>query len=171
MSEAMENTATNDNGWKPIPLPLKILFVVFVLWLVGSVVNLPNLMENGLPLFGIVLFGKSAALFVLLLDILGPAIFLFALWNRKSWAVKWAFVYIGIFILNNTVALFTVSAELGLPQILVPTIAGVIFLVVIFWQEKYFRATAWPAENQHLVWDKGEGGSDTKPFKLRRYVP
>lgn len=141
MSEAMEITAANDKGWKPIPLPLKILFVVFILWLVGSVMNLPNLIENGLPLFGNFVYGMSAALIVLLLDIIGPVIFLFALWNRKSWAVKWAFAYIGIFILNNTVALFTVSAELGLPQILVPTIAGLIFLAVIFWKRNYFLHT------------------------------
>ncbi len=72
MSEAMENTAATNTGWKPIPLPLKILFVVFILWLVGAVMNLPNLMENGLPLFGNFVFGMSAALIVLLLNILGP---------------------------------------------------------------------------------------------------
>jgi len=134
----MEDTATTDNGWKPIPLPLKILFVVFLLWLVGAVLNISNLMENGLPLFGNFVFGMSAALIVLLLYILGPVIFLFALWIRKSWAVKWAFAYIGIFILNNTVALFTVRAELGLPQIVGPTIAGLVFLVVIFLNRSYF---------------------------------
>jgi len=141
MNEAMENSATNDTGWTPIPLPLKILFVVLVLWIVGAVMNLPNLMENGLPLFGNFVFGMSAAFIVLLLDILGPSIFLFALWTRKSWAVIWAFAYIGIFILNNMVALFTVRAELGLPQILGPTIAGLVFLVVIFWKRSYFKQT------------------------------
>lgn len=138
----MENTAITNNGWRPIPLPLKILFVVFILWLVGAVMNLPNLMENGLPLFGSFVFGMSAALIVLLLDILGPMIFLFALWTRKSWAPKWALGYIGFFILNNTVALFTVRAELGLPQIVGPTIAGLVFLAVIFWKRRYFDQTS-----------------------------
>ncbi len=68
--------------------------------------------------------------------------FMFALWNRKSWAAKWAFAYIGIFILNNTVALFAVREELGLPQILVPTIASLIFLAVIFWKRNYFKRTS-----------------------------
>ena len=139
MSEMMEETAATEKGWKPIPLPLKILFVVFILWLVGSVMNLPNLFENGLPLFGSFVYGMTAALIVLLLDIIGPVTFLFALWNRKSWAAKWAFAYIGIFILNNTVALFAVREELGLPQILVPTIASLIFLAVIFWKRNYFE--------------------------------
>ncbi len=142
MSEiTTEEIAKKEIGWKPIPLPLKILFVVFILWLVGSVMNLPNLFENGLPLFGNFVYGMTAALIVLLLDIIGPATFLFALWNRKSWAPRWAFAYIGIFILNNTVALFTVREELGLPQILVPTIASLIFLAVIFWKRNYFKQT------------------------------
>ena len=141
MSETMEETVAKEKGWKPIPLPLKVLFVVFILWLVGSAMNLPNLFENGLPLFGNFVYGMTAALIVLLLDIIGPVTFLFALWNRKSWAAIWAFAYIGIFILNNTVALFTVREELGLPQLLVPTIASLVFLAVIFWKRNYFERT------------------------------
>ena len=141
MSEMMEETVATEKGWKPIPLQLKILFVVFILWLVGSVMNLPNLFENGLPLFGSFVYGMTAAFIVLLLDVIGPVTFLFALWNRKFWAAKWAFAYIGIFVLNNTVALFTVREELGLAQILLPTIAGLIFLAVIFWKRKYFEQT------------------------------
>ncbi len=141
MSETMEETVAKERGWKPIPLPLKVLFVVFILWLVGSVMNLPNLFENGLPLFGNFVYGMTAALIVLLLDVIGPVTFLFALWNRKSWAAKWAFAYIGIFILNNTVALFTVREELGLPQLLVPTIVSLVFLAVIFWKRNYFEQT------------------------------
>jgi len=141
MSGTMEKSATEDTGWKPIPLPLKILSVVFILWIVGAVMNLPNLMENGLPLFGNFIYGLSAASVALLLDFLGPMIFLFALWNRKTWAVIWASAYIGFFVLNNTVALFTVRAELGLPQILVPTLVSLTFIAVIFWKRDYFKPT------------------------------
>ena len=52
----------SETGWKPIPLALKILAVVFVLWSVGAVMNLPNLQENGLPLFGTFIYGMSATL-------------------------------------------------------------------------------------------------------------
>ena len=144
MSETMGETVAKEKGWKPIPLPLKILFVVFILWLVGALMNLPNLFENGLPLFGKFVYGMTAALIVLLLDIIGPMTFLFALWNRKTWAAKWAFAYIGIFILNSMVALFTVREELGLTQLLVPTIASLIFLAVIFWKRSYFKQTPQP---------------------------
>jgi hypothetical protein len=132
----------SETGWKPIPLPLKILFVVLILWAIGAVMNLPNLLEkNGLPLFGNFVYGVSAALVVLLLDIVGPAIFLFAVWSRKSWAANWAYAYMGLFVLNSTVAFFTVRDELGLPQILIPTIAVLIFLSVIFWKRDYFERT------------------------------
>ena len=139
--KAMEEIANKEKGWKPTPLPLKMLFVLFILWSVGSVMNLPNLYENGLPLFGVFVYGTTAVLIVLLLDIIGPMTFLFALWNRKSWAAKWAFSYIGIFILNGVVALLTVREELGLPQILVPTIASIVFFVIIYWKRNYFEQT------------------------------
>lgn len=142
MSEAMGISATENTGWKPMPLPLKILSVVFILWIIGAVMNLPNLMENGLPLLGNFVYGLFAASIALLLDFLGPMIFLFALWNRKSWAVIWASAYIGFFVLNNTVALFTVRAELGLPQILGPTIVSLSFLAVIIWKRDYFKPTS-----------------------------
>jgi len=134
----MEAIAKNEKGWKPIPLSLKILSVVFVLWSIGAVMNLPNLLQNGLPLFGVFVYGSTAILVVLILDIIGPLTFLFALWNRKSWGPKWAFTYIGVFILNSVVAFFTVRELLGTPQFLVPTIVSIIFLAVIFWKREYF---------------------------------
>jgi len=126
-------------GWKPIPLALKILFVVFILWSIGSVFNIPNLYELGLPLFGTFVYGITASLVILLLDIIGPIGFLYALWNRKSWGVVWALSYISIFILNSAVALFTVREQLGLSQILVPTIVSIIFVLVIYTKRNYFK--------------------------------
>jgi len=139
--------AEKGKGWKPIPLPLKVLFVVLVLWSVGSAMNLPNLFESGLPLFGFFVYGITAALVVAFLDIVGPIAFLFALWNRKSWAAKWAFFYIGIFLLNSVIASFTVGEELGIPQIVMPTIASIIFLVVIYWQRSYFESSTGPVQS------------------------
>lgn len=135
MKEFMEK----EKGWKPIPLSLKILFVVFILWSVGSVLNAPNLYKSGLPLFGVFVYGVTASLVVLLLDIVGPMTFLYALWNRKSWAAVWALSYISVFILNSAVAFFTVIEQLGLAQVLIPTIASVIFFIVIFNTRSYFK--------------------------------
>lgn len=135
----MDTEPNQKSGWKPIPLPLKILSAVLVFWALGAVMNLPNLMENGLPLFGKFVFGTTAASIAIFLDLIGPFVFLLALWFRKTWAAHWAFFYLGIFILNNLVALFAVRQELGLPQILVPTIAAILFVLVIFWQRSYFH--------------------------------
>lgn len=134
----MNDTTARATGWKPIPLTLKILSVLMALWAVGAVMNLPNLMDGGLPLFGVFVGGTVALLVVLVLDILGPLLFLYALWTRKSWGPNWAALYMGIFILNSVVAFFTVRAELGLPQILVPTVATLLFLAVIRSKQDYF---------------------------------
>ena len=128
-----------ETGWKAIPLALKILFAVFIIWSIGAVLNLPNLYESGLPLFGVFVYGITASLIVLLLDIVGPMTFLYALWNRKSWGVVWAFSYIGFFIVNSIIALFTVREQLGFQQIIIPTIVSIIFLVVIYTKRNYFK--------------------------------
>lgn len=132
----MQNS--RENGWKPMPLALKILFVVMLLWTLGSLMNLSNLMANGLPLLGVFVTGTLAFLVVLALDIIGPLGFLFALWTRKSWGPKWAFFYIGAFLVNSLVAVVTVGGQLGLPQILFPTCVSGLFLCVIYWKRGYF---------------------------------
>ena len=100
--------------------------------------NLPNLLESGLPLLGTFVHGRTAFLVILFFDFIGPAVFLYALWNKKPWAAKWAFFYILLFILNGVVALFTVSEQLGLVQILVPNLVSMMMLAVIFWKQSYF---------------------------------
>lgn len=135
----MNDTVTRPTGWRPIPLALKILAVVMLLWAVGAVMNAPNLMTNGLPLFGVFVQGPAAFAVVLVLDIIGPLLFLYALWTRKSWGPKWAALYMGVFILNSIVAFFTVRADLGLVQILTPTVATLVFLSVIRSKSDYFN--------------------------------
>ncbi len=134
----MNTDISRTTGWRPIPLALKVLSVVMLLWVIGSAMNLSDLMENGLPVLGTFVFGIGALLVVLFLDFIGPAVFLYALWNRKPWGVKWAFFYIGLFVLNGIVALLTVSDQLGFAQILVPNIASLLFLSVIYWKRSYF---------------------------------
>ncbi len=128
----------NENGWKPIPLSLKIIFVIFVLWTIGSGLGVSTRFESGLPFFGVFVHGFIAVLIVLMLDIIAPLTFLFALWNRKSWAARFALSYIGIFILNSIVAIYTFKVELGMVQILIPLIANILFFIVIYKERRYF---------------------------------
>ena len=128
-----------ETGWKPIPLSLKILFVVFVLWTIGSILAISTRYELGLPFLGVFVHGIVAVLIVLLLDIVAPMIFLFALWNRKSWAASFALSYIAFFIINSTIAFFAFMKQLGIMQILIPTIANIIFFIVIYKTRNYFK--------------------------------
>lgn len=52
--------------------------------------------------------------------------------------MKWAFFYIGLFAINGIVALLTLVDQLGFAQILVPNIASLLFLSVIYWKRSYF---------------------------------
>ena len=128
-----------EKGWKPIPLSLKILFVVFILWSIGSVLSISTRYESGLPFLGVWINGVLAGIIVLLLDIMAPITFLFALWKRKFWAATFALSYIAFFILNSIVAFFIFREQLGLIQIIIPTIANVIFFIVIYRRRSYFK--------------------------------
>ena len=128
-----------EKGWKPIPLSLKILFVVFILWSIGSVLGISTRYESGLPFLGVFVYGIVAIIIVVLLDIIIPITFLFALWNRRSWAASFALSYIAFFILNGIIAFFTFEEQLGLMQILIPTIANIIFFIVIYRTRSYFK--------------------------------
>ena len=139
VAEKLKESTGIENGWKPIPLSLKILFVVFVLWSIGSVMNISERYESGLPFFGMFLYGFYASLIVLLLDVVAPLTFLSALWKRKSWAAPFALSYIAVFVLNGIVAFFTVREQLGIPQILIPSIVNVIFFVVIYKTRSYSK--------------------------------
>ena len=128
-----------EKGWKPIPLLLKILFVVFILWSIGSIFAIPMRYESGLPFLGVFVYGIVASLIVLILDVMAPITFLFALWNRKIWAASFALSYIVIFILNSIITIFTVREQLGLMPILIPTVFNIIFLIVIYNNRNYFK--------------------------------
>ena len=126
-------------GWKPIPLPLKIILFIFILWSIGSIFAIPTRSQSGLPLLGIFVYGMVASLVVIALDIIAPLTFVFGLWNRKSWAPIFALSYISIFIINSIIAFFTLRQELGVIQIIIPTLANIIFFIVIYKKMNYFR--------------------------------
>jgi len=135
----MSTKTVLEQGWKPIPVSLKILFGVFIFWVFGSIMGISMRYESGLPFFGIYVYGVIAGLVVVLLDIAAPLTFLFGLWTRKSWAPAFAFTYISIFILNGVVAFFIFREQLGLIQIIIPTILNMVFLGVIYGSRNYFK--------------------------------
>jgi hypothetical protein len=126
-----------ETGWKPIPLPLKIVSFFLILWILGSLLAISGRYQEGLPLLGVWVSGLLAATVVLLLDIIGPLAFLYALWNRKSWGLPIAYGYLGIFVINHIVALFIFKEQLGLMPILIPSLVNLVFLIVIYKKRDY----------------------------------
>ncbi len=129
----------SPSGWKPIPISLKIIFVLISLWVVGSIFAIPMRAESGLPFFGLYLYGVPAILILALLDIVAPIIFLVGLYKRKSWAPCVAYIYMSVFVLNSLVALFTVREELGTMPIVMPALFTLIFMGVIYRRRDYFE--------------------------------
>lgn len=68
----MSTDISRPTGWKPVPFALKGLSVVMLLWAIGSAMNLPNPMENGLPVLGTFVFGTGAFLWSSFWISLGP---------------------------------------------------------------------------------------------------
>ena len=56
-------------GWKPIPLALKILFIVLVLWALMSLSVLFTMPDRKIAFFGFLLTGMSANIVVIILDL------------------------------------------------------------------------------------------------------
>lgn len=131
-----------NRGWKPLPLALKIIFVVFVIWIIGAVSGIPARYESGIPFFGFFVRGATAVVIVSLLDILAPAVFLGAMVLRKAWAPFFALAFIAIFVLNGVAAFFTVREQLGIMPILIPTLVEAVFAAVIVWKRNYFKSDA-----------------------------
>ena len=127
-----------ETGWKPLSLSLKILFVVLVLWLIGSLFALPTRISDGLPFFGVYVYGVFAVIIVLVLDIVGPIAFLYALWNRLSWGPKVAFAYMGAFVLSSVAALITVRDQIGFMPIFAPMLFTLGFMAIIYYSRPYF---------------------------------
>jgi len=95
--------------------------------------------ELGLPFFGNYISGFIAALIVFLLDILGPILFLYGLWNRKSWTNMIAYIFISIFVLNSVFALIYFRELLGIMPIVIPALVYLVFMIIINLNKNYFE--------------------------------
>jgi len=126
-------------GWKPIPISLKILSVVLLLWTLMTIGVLIKMPDREIAFFGLLLKGTSASIIVLLLDVISPLLFLYALWNKLKWGAKFGLLYNGIFILNSIVALFTYFDVFG-NGIYFPLGASAVFFLVILSKRKYFSS-------------------------------
>jgi len=124
-------------GWKPLPLSLKILSIILLLWAAMSVAVLVMMPDRKIAFFGFLLTGTNANIVVLILDFISPLLFLYAMWNKIKWGANFGMLYNGIFILNNLVALFTFKEVFG-NSIYFPLIVSLIFFFIIYRERSYF---------------------------------
>lgn len=125
------------SGWKPLPISLKILSVILFLWALMSISVVIMMPEREIAFFGFMLTGVAAAIPVLILDVISPFLFLYAMLKRLKWAANFGMLYNGIFILNNIVVFFTMK-EVVANAIYFPLIASSIFFLIIYRQRNYF---------------------------------
>ena len=128
-----------EKGFKPMPLSLKIVFILTILWIIGTFFAISMRYEQGIPFFGMWISGAFAIVIIALLDIIGPLGFLYALYNRLSWGIILASTYIGIFVLNSLIALFKYEEVLGTQAIAIPALVYIVFLGVILKNSDYFE--------------------------------
>lgn len=122
---------------KPLPLSLKILSVLLLLWAAMSAATIVMMPEREIAFFGIILKGASATSVVLLLDIISPLIFLYAVWKKLKWGANFGMLYNGVFIVNNIIALFIFQDVFG-NAMYFPIVAATIFFYLIYRNRKYF---------------------------------
>lgn len=128
-----------EKGWNPIPLPLKILSVVFVFWSVMAVLTMDMIAKSGFPFLGVLTSGLLAIIIVLLLNFVAPVTFLYGLWNRKSWTAKLGLSYTVFFLLNSVIAYTLLTGQFVSAPLFFPEIANLVFFVVIYKKRNYFE--------------------------------
>lgn len=99
-----------------MPSSLKVLFVLFALGLVFMIINIGAIFKTGVFFLGLILPGFAGVAVLLLITCL-TAILLYALWNRLSWAWKYAIALESFGIINSFLAF------LALPK-MIPGIAA-----------------------------------------------
>ncbi len=123
--------------WSSLPLLLKILSILLILWAAMSIAVLVTSPAREIAFFGLLLKGISAAVVILLLDFISPLLFLVATWKKLKWGAKFGMLYNAIFILNNIVALFMFKDVFG-NGIYFPLTASIIFFGIIFKERHYY---------------------------------
>jgi hypothetical protein len=124
---------------KNTPLSLKILSGILVFWSVMTLLTIKFAYDVGYPLFGIVFNEVSGFMVAFLLVFLAPLVFVYSVWKRNTWGGNFGLGYTSFFAFNNLLALIFVKEVFGLPQIIVPLVANLVFFGVIYWNKSYFK--------------------------------
>ena len=128
-----------NKAFQAIPLSLKILSGILMVWSLMTLITIQFAFEVGYPLLGVLFNGVVGFAIAFLLVFLAPLIFVYSLWKRYFWGANFGLIYTGFFAFNNLLALIFMKDVFGLSQIVVPMIANLIFFCVIYYNKNYFR--------------------------------
>jgi hypothetical protein len=147
-----------QKGWSPLPLSLKVIFVILVIGVVSSLFGLISVAQAGFSFLGIYVTG-IAGVAVFGLTVIAAGLLAIAFWNRYSWAGKYGIGYFGFFIANGLLGILNIprmlalvgssfqsvpGAELilyvsGVTSIIVGTVVNVVFLILVYRNKSYFE--------------------------------
>jgi hypothetical protein len=152
----------SEKGWKPMPLGLKITFILFILSIFGFFMSFKSSFATGMMFFGAVIAGVPGVILSVILTGIGSFILLWALWNRPKWGWVYILSYFSYLLLNLlfswinmssiiTRILATTSIPLAIPDAystisLVYSITFafsmifyIVFFILIYKQKPYFN--------------------------------
>jgi hypothetical protein len=156
-----------SHGWKPMPVILKVIWILLLLGAVLSIVSVFTASKEGFVILGKTIYGLWAANSMFALNILAPVILVIAMYKRYRWAWIWG-VMLYLFIIVNEVMMLGHVREMVEPILaefpdelfeLVPdmyqlvymsAMAGIVlgllidlFIMIVFIvKRKYFTAVA-----------------------------
>lgn len=108
MAEKRESKSgeTRATGWNPMPLSLKILFILVVYSSIASLFGLFTTPIIGMSLFGFVFTGILGVLFLLIMSG-ANAVLAVAMWKRYTWTFMYAVAFYVITGINAVLSIFT----------------------------------------------------------------
>jgi hypothetical protein len=136
------------DDWKQLPLFLKILVAVTILNILCSPLFLGN---PTYIILGLFVYGLIAYILQLLLNVIGAAVAVLAIWKRYPWAWKYCVGYYGFFVINGIIGMISFAGKIPegfhsylLPSILfgvISVIFSIFFLLIIVKEKKFFGKT------------------------------
>ena len=147
-------------GWKPLPISLKVLFVILVIGFFSSIRYVSSIKISGYPLFGINILGISGMAIFILLNFAASLLFLYGMWRREKATAWYGIGYFLFFMVNGLISLTTLRARIPLIKqqfgfefpgmdefiynssvigILIGVVINFIFLALIYANRKYFE--------------------------------
>jgi hypothetical protein len=98
-------------GFMPMPLSIKIIFVLFLIGMIFSFIALPFISTTGASFLGVTLTGALGVV-VLLFAIVLQLIFIISLWNRYPWAWKYGIAYLVYGLVNSMLSMLSLPAKI-----------------------------------------------------------